>query len=567
MSTSFELAMQRLSPIFDINGIATYPQITTDVFSGINFSTISTDEMQLLWKRALGVISINDMRPWVMDGNSTSGHKRGKCSRNGAGGNVDSRVQASRSDSSTFKCLCPAKVIFYTKLADKGKFKFTSTHNEQCLPTSSEVMAQNSLVWKMLASPSKTIAMVAASSSLISRDPSLTDSNLRKQLFNIPTQKPGAHSTSSSSGDTDAMFLRPPCGVMRSVIATSRSVAQRGENTEQLEDIEILVDECQKLGVTIQINKNAAAFVSSINFHDPVIAPCEDDVNLDVLMADVTYGIVDPRATGFHKMSSISQVTASRKLDLLCASLIKHEDIATFVTQLEFLVSIYPELGSKKLVFFVDGDQAMWGAIRRVLPEAFIVLCLYHSSENMKSRFGPLVRISSKSKKKSTAAPVSLAGEFSSAAKDSPFEVPSMVHDAISETACVPTDEVTAGSVDNQSATSNLAISKKSGESSIEKDINTIPLILNPDLSYWLKCDLCHKLREWVSEAGVDVHVEFPTNFICRDTKGNSCSDPSAHADAIDVESCDKFMHAKGFYLLIHPRTAPTGTIILAVTR
>ena len=39
-------------------------------------------------------------------------------------------------------------------------------------------------------------------------------------------------------------------------------------------------------------------------------------------------------------------------------------------------------------VVIVDGDVAKINAFKTIFPETIIILCLYHSSENFKKRFG-----------------------------------------------------------------------------------------------------------------------------------------------------------------------------------
>ena len=201
------------------------------------------------------------------------------------------------------------------------------------MPTSCEVIAQNGFVWKMLTPSSKIIAVLETFSSQISQDPSLTDTNLRKQLLNIPTQNSIVRSTSSSSGGTDAMFSS---SILRCDEIRHRNKSFRfskGQNTEQLEYVEVF-------GWRVQ---DVRRYYPNQHKYRSIILSARD-----VLMADVTYGIVDPRAIGFYTMSFVSEVTASRKFDLLCGRL-----ISTLVNQFEFLSSIYLDLANKTLVFLL----------------------------------------------------------------------------------------------------------------------------------------------------------------------------------------------------------------------
>ena len=73
---------------------------------------------------------------------------------------------------------------------------------------------------------------------------------------------------------------------------------------------------------------------------------------------------------------------------------IQHEDRVTFEHEFSLLLRVYPEMEERHFVLILDGDQAKWAAARSKFQNVTLILCIYHSRENFKKRFGPLCRIS-----------------------------------------------------------------------------------------------------------------------------------------------------------------------------
>jgi len=126
--------------------------------------------------------------------------------------------------------------------------------------------------------------------------------------------------------------------------------------------------------------------ISAITFHDKRMTP-PVGTSYAVLTGDVTFGIIPP-SSGFEKSSYWTALTPDHKAHILTTTVLKHEDSRTFVHEIEFLLEMFPEIEFMAIVVILDGDSAKFLAVRTKLKLAVIILCLYHSSENFKKRFG-----------------------------------------------------------------------------------------------------------------------------------------------------------------------------------
>lgn len=68
------------------------------------------------------------------------------------------------------------------------------------------------------------------------------------------------------------------------------------------------------------------------------------------------------------------------------------EDALTFAHTFDLVLEVAPQLATDIFVLLLDGDRATWQAAKHKFKNVVIVLCLFHASENMKKRFGPLCR-------------------------------------------------------------------------------------------------------------------------------------------------------------------------------
>ena len=175
---------------------------------------------------------------------------------------------------------------------------------------------------------------------------------------------------------------------VRSLVAQGKKVAH-GDRSPSESYLELLdrLDNAQEFAYKLLYTGD---LVSAISFHDKTMHS-DRPLELSVLVSDVTYRLCNPTA-GFPKWSFVSVLTAERDIKMLTATAIQHEDRATFCHEFGFLLSIYPELKSKRFVLILDGDQAKWAAARDSFEKVILILCIYHSRENMKKRFGPLCR-------------------------------------------------------------------------------------------------------------------------------------------------------------------------------
>ena len=68
------------------------------------------------------------------------------------------------------------------------------------------------------------------------------------------------------------------------------------------------------------------------------------------------------------------------------------EDTATFAHTFDLVLEVVPQLATDVFVLLLDGDSATLQAAKHKFRNVVIVLCLFHASENMRKRFGPLCR-------------------------------------------------------------------------------------------------------------------------------------------------------------------------------
>lgn len=104
--------------------------------------------------------------------------------------------------------------------------------------------------------------------------------------------------------------------------------------------------------------------------------------NVGVAMSDVTF-LLDP-ASGFQKLSSWALVDGNREIIPVSATIVESETKEVFVKELEFLVSVFPQLrDDQDLVIIVDQDAGKIAAIHQVLgPSVNVFLCLWHKKKN-----------------------------------------------------------------------------------------------------------------------------------------------------------------------------------------
>lgn len=124
-----------------------------------------------------------------------------------------------------------------------------------------------------------------------------------------------------------------------------------------------------------RIKRDTNGTITALHFSLPQLYPSEDQMP-PIFMADVTHNVT-PAASGWNKLSSINVITMGREVHNLVSSLIQSENEATFHSELDFLVSLFPEIENSPVVFLVDGDNGRINAIQARLPKATIHLCLW----------------------------------------------------------------------------------------------------------------------------------------------------------------------------------------------
>ena len=81
-----------------------------------------------------------------------------------------------------------------------------------------------------------------------------------------------------------------------------------------------------------------------------------------------------------------------REIEILVSSGIVSKDARTFAHTFDLVLDVAPQLANDVFVLLLDGDRANWQAAKHKFKIVVIVLGLFHASENMRKRFGPLCR-------------------------------------------------------------------------------------------------------------------------------------------------------------------------------
>ena len=81
-----------------------------------------------------------------------------------------------------------------------------------------------------------------------------------------------------------------------------------------------------------------------------------------------------------------------REIEILVSSGIVSENALTFAHTFDLVLEVAPQLATDTFVLLLDGDKATWQAAKHKFRNVVIVLCLFHASENMRKRFGPLCK-------------------------------------------------------------------------------------------------------------------------------------------------------------------------------
>ena len=196
---------------------------------------------------------------------------------------------------------------------------------------------------------------------------------------------------------------------------------------------EVLIGKLELLNIEYNVLMTENNTPSLVCYHDPELAPTCND-HCAVYMSDVTFGIT-VNSCRIEKWSSFSQVTAGEKcflnfltsldfhllylfgfffsytylvffsriiggqIEILVAAGITKEDMETFNFIFEFAVAQFPKLREEVFVLLLDGDRAAWAAAKKSFKNVVIILCVYHATENMKKRFGPLCQSNRKAEK------------------------------------------------------------------------------------------------------------------------------------------------------------------------
>jgi hypothetical protein len=203
--------------------------------------------------------------------------------------------------------------------------------------------------------------------------------------------------------------------MVENALTVPKSVRKRLTKNVRQETYGAVPDSCQelinRLGTSNDFEYevfnsviNQTTVVSAIIFHDKRTAPPEK-FDITILEGDVTFGLSGPP---FAKWSLVNAVTIDRQVRLIlhmnsdtfatgvsysiCAAGITNEDTPTFRFECDFILNLYPILSTKVFIYLVDGDKAKWSAAREKFQRVKIILCLYHATENVNKRLGPLTR-------------------------------------------------------------------------------------------------------------------------------------------------------------------------------
>lgn len=190
-----------------------------------------------------------------------------------------------------------------------------------------------------------------------------------------------------ASSTASANSMPAPLQLLRRF--ANKAIADSQGNISHTEALSALVAKLSDLGCESAVYREPLnpAIASAVTWWDPEIAP-PAGLKFDVVTADASFGIDDPK-DGFCKgISSMCCITPSRSIKVLAVSAINHEDTGTFQFEASFVAAHYPHLLDTSVVFIVDGDRARWLAIRIVFPLAAVLLCLYHSANNVMKQLG-----------------------------------------------------------------------------------------------------------------------------------------------------------------------------------
>jgi len=131
--------------------------------------------------------------------------------------------------------------------------------------------------------------------------------------------------------------------------------------------------------------------MKAVHFLLAELASSDGDLPV-VFLADVTSNIVDSR-TGMKYVSFISSSTVGHEVKVEMTTLLEHQDLETFESELRYLVHLNPSLLTRRTIWLVDGDRGRTRAIENVLGKmAEIHLCWWHKQNNISDHFAKAIR-------------------------------------------------------------------------------------------------------------------------------------------------------------------------------
>lgn len=495
-SNAFLQAKKLLTNV-DEKGNLPDPRSSNKFFLHINFEEISEQEFFRLRDLLNSLLSRVDKRPWSANGVRKGGPIRGACSRRGKATTVGSKLMVKNRLSD--KCQCLAR---YSLFRNGALIFAPDSHN--CPIMSTDEMKSKPFLFRIANSPSLKSNFIKKAVSMLTNDESLRPRQLARQIE-------GDWATEGSSSSSSYLPISFTEGIIRdakkvvvggisladSMAALLRELSNNHDTSSDrrgatmkykvLEDEEIKED-----GV-----------VKAIHIHDTCIAPA-DGTKISVVTSDVTFGLTSA-VTGFRKWSFCTALTPSHEAYVLTYSAIKKEDSSTFLSEFKFLISIYPDLERQSFVLLVDGDKAKLLAARTTFRNCSIILCLFHSSENIKKHFGPWIR-------KEQVISVNHNDNDGKRLHDQ-HPAPVNAGDCSSSSFSHP---MTDGTVDNDNDEQQ---SSSNNEKTDEKNLEDVDRELK---RYLRRCDSCQKWRQIQQITENNLH-SISLSFSC-----NDCSIPES---------------------------------------
>jgi len=296
-----------------------------------------------------------------------------RCSRNGfptTPKNIAEKAVMSE------KCGCAGRWTYYPS----GVLDFNLNHAQKCNPKPADVAnASRQLFAQKLKAmhPGMQEQLILAARKCYEDDAGV----LKRQVI------------ATIQGTLRAANFEFPAASYRVLIADEGLKRHRSSVTPA-ESLRVMFEDFEERGVLFKvysIDGSGDSRMKAVHFMLPELASTDGDMPV-VFLADVTSNIVDSR-TGMKYVSFISSTTVGHEVKVEMTTLLEHEDLGTFESELRYLVQLNPSLLTRRTIWLVDGDRGRIRAIENVLGEmAEIHLCWWHKQNNISDHFGKAIR-------------------------------------------------------------------------------------------------------------------------------------------------------------------------------